>query len=301
MLCKNIIPTLASLLAISATWSCATFPNETATRDAVTEHVGVYPPAPHVNIKPRVGVPPFEVRHSDIRYGELANVAADQLTTLAQRSRRFKMIERTQLEALLIEQDLEGIVDSGELARMARVQGVDLILIGKIDDFRMKRERKSDGISGNIPSLFGALGGKKASYKNNASRLTVECGVDLRLVDPETGEIAVAHFSQYKKSDTAGGFGIRFDGTEVESENEFQISQDSQGKVLRLALDDALRRMLPDVDEYLFELSDLDTAQNGEGTADGQGPRVAASVGFCSACGEKRSGAFCKSCGSKHE
>ena len=87
----------------------------------------------------------------------------------------------------------------------------------------------------------------------------------------------------------------------MESSNDFQISQDSQGKVLRLALDDALRRMLPDVDDYLFELSADESDAGGESLGELEGSRVAGAAGFCSGCGEKRSGAFCKSCGRKHD
>jgi len=288
----------ACLLATTAAWGCTTFPTESSGRDAVTEHVGVYSSAPRVNVKPTVGVPPFKIERGELNYGQFATVAADQLTTLAQRTGRFRMIERAQLDQLLDEQELEGIVEAGELARMARVHGVDLLLLGKIDDFRMKRERAQTGIGGRVPAMFGGLGGKKASYQSDAYRITVECGVDLRLVDPETGEIVVAHFSQYKKMDTAGGFGIRLDDVQASSGNDVAISQDSQGKLLRLALDDAVRRMLPDIDDYMLARPVPATASVEESS--GNDP-AGATAGFCTECGEKRAAgdAFCKSCGNK--
>jgi curli biogenesis system outer membrane secretion channel CsgG len=231
---------------------CATS-SETAESDSLTQHVGVYPPPPPGLARLRVGVPAFELASSELR--GLDTVAADELTTLALQTGRMRVIERVQLNQLLKEQNLAGVVRPDELARKGGVRGVDYLFLGKVTNLRVKAERASRGLGVAklpIPGA-GSLGGFDLEKKS--SRIQVDCGVDLRLTDPSSGEIVAAHFGEYKRSDSIGAFGIEILGASASADADIRMDEDNKGKILRLALDDAIRKMLPDIDRAFQERS----------------------------------------------
>ncbi len=227
--------------------------SESAGAQALAVNVGIYPPpAPGIPIL-RVGVPPMEMGSSSSKGME--ELAADQLSTLLVRTDRFDVIERNQLDKLLTEQDLEGIVAAEEMAGMAQVRGVDYLMIGKITNLRIK-QTKTGGRSGfgrivNITTdrLSGGIGG--LDIDNEKLEIKFECGVDLRLVDPTTGSTLAANFSEYTRSDKASAFGVQVLGIGAEAEADIDISEDDKGLILRLALDDCIRGMLPSIDRKL--------------------------------------------------
>ena len=297
------------VLSIALFAGCATT-GESAQRDQLTRNVGSYAPPPSGATRPRVGVPPFEVdgAQGNFSFGssQLEGMAADQLTTLMLLTNRFDVVERAQLQQLLAEQGLEGIVRPDELAQVAKVRGVDYLVLGKITGFRVKSERVSNeaGVQRGLISdklLDGFTGG----INQDQTVLTTEMGVDLRMVDPTTGSIKVAHFSQFKQQDTAESFGIDIAGIGGSGDAEIQISEDDAGKLMRLAFDDALRKMMPQIDARILRgtttssSTTSSTASPTRGAAESSGS--SATPKFCPQCGEKLgSGAkFCGSCGHK--
>lgn len=287
---------------------CATT-GEQAERDTVTRNVGQYAAAPAVTQKPRVGVPPFDIQQSDFSFSgnSMEAMAADQLTTLMHMTNRFEVIERTQLTQLLAEQGLEGIVRPGELAQPGQVRGVDYLLLGKITAFRVKASRTSEeaGVTNGLISrklLKGFTGG----INQDKTTLTTEVGVDLRLVDPTTGAIKSTQFSQYKQQDTAESFGIDVAGVGGSGNADVRISEDDAGKIMRLAFDDALRKMIPQIDSLLVnEWRNTGTASvnvNTGAVAGGEAASTASSTPkFCPQCGESLASGvkFCGDCGHK--
>ncbi|MEM8710136.1 MAG: CsgG/HfaB family protein [Planctomycetota bacterium] len=185
----------------------------------------------------------------------MEELAADQLSTLLVRTDRFDVIERSQLDKLIAEQDLEGIVAADEMAGMAQVRGVDYLMIGKITNLRIKRT-ETGGRSGfgrlvNIATdrVTGGIGG--LDVDNQKIEIKCECGVDLRLVDPTTGSTLAANFSEYTRTDKASSLGVQVLGVGAEADAEIEMSDDDKGLILRLALDEAVRGMLPSVDRKL--------------------------------------------------
>lgn len=230
-----------SVLSLAACGSS----RETAEADTMTSNVGNYPPPPAGAWRPRVGIPQFKVTGNTT--AETAEVAADQLTTLSVMSNRFDVIERAQLEQLLQEQGLEGVVKEGEVAKSAQVRGVNYLMLGKITNFRVKAESSKGGFNlGSLGGVFGVF-----DLQNSKSVITAECGVDIRLVDPSSGSTAAAHFGEFKRTDSMSAFGVGVLGYRNEAKAELELDKDNQGKLLRLALDDALRKMLPQIDAHL--------------------------------------------------
>lgn len=252
-------PNVLTLSLLLLAGACAST-SESAGRDHLTEHVGRFSPPAGDLVRARIGVPQFRVQGKNAP-ANAAQVAADQLTTLAMGTQRFDVIERAQLDLLLKEQGLEGVVAGSELAKPAQVRGVDYLLIGRITNLRVKRA--STGTSFNlanvpIPGAQGALG--LFGIKNRDKQVKVECGVDLRLVDPSTGQTAVADFSEFDRTENAGAFGLQILGGDITAESDLQISEDDYGRILRLALDDCLRKMLPKVDATLRQRNAAATA-----------------------------------------
>jgi len=324
VLAVSVICGLVTLL-VAAGSGCTTS-EEKAQSDAMTKGVGNYDPPPPGIVKVRVGVPPLSVTGESNASSEdkLGKLAADQMTTLAHKSGRFIVIERTQLDQLLKEQDMEGIVKSGELAKRAQVRGVDYLMLGKVTNIRVKSERAAKGFGiGTVVNLFGGSG--LFDYKDKSQKIVTECGVDIRLTDPSSGEVFAADFGEFQRIDTIGATGITILGTGAEAEADLQVSEDDKGKILRLALDESLRKMLPEVDQKLVERAKAQkpaeaapAAQAAPTTAPaaaqaapaGTQPAVAtppatpqepAAKRFCSNCGKEMAAdaKFCPGCGAK--
>ena len=283
------------ILSISAAGlaSCATT-SESASADTLTAHVGIYSPPPPGATRPKVGVPPFSVTGKAAKK-EMNAVAADTMSTLMVRSNRFLVIERSQLDTLLAEQNLAGIVKPGELAASGQVNGVDLLLIGRVTNFRSKIVKTKTGFGlGKIG--LGDFGIGAGDYEKDDVTITTECGVDIRLVNPSSGAVVVANFSEFKREDNASAIGVEVLGFNATADADMRISDDDHGKLLRLALDDALRKTLPLIDNYLATTYTKTAAAPAVPAA---GNSTTTATAFCSQCGGglAANAKFCGSCG----
>lgn len=286
--------TIAGLFALSSGLCGCASSTESAQRDELTAHVGVYPP-PAGNIpRVRVGVPKFQVTDPSIRGENLEVVAADQLTSLAFQTQRFSVIERAQLDQMLREQNLEGIVRDGELAQAGQVRGVDYLFVGKVTNLRVKKEKAGRGLGlARVTRYVGGL-----DFEKKSVTIKVDCGVDLRLVDPTSGEIVAAHFGEYQRTDAASAFGLDILGASASADVDLKIDKDNKGKILRLALDESLRKMLPAIDQSLLaRAASPGSVQPASGTT----PSASGTPAFCSGCGGKLvpGAKFCAGCGNK--
>lgn len=252
MILRNLVLTAAAAAVAFSSTGCQST-SESASAQSLTAHVGQYaPPAPGVGIV-RVGVPVLEAGSSSSR--GLEKIAADQLATLLVRTDRFDVIERSQLDKLLAEQELEGIVAADEMAGMAQVRGVQYLMLGKVTNMRLK-EVRTGGKSGlgkiaNIAAGRYSGGIGVLDIDSRKIEIKAECGVDLRLVDPTTGSTIAASFGEFARSDKASALGIQVLGVGSDAEADLKISDDDKGLILRLALDDAVRKMLPSLDRKL--------------------------------------------------
>lgn len=246
-----VVGAVLALILLPLLGGCTTS-KETAREDTMTARVGDYPPAPATLKLKRAAAPPFldasPKNRSAKASDNLGSLAADQLTTLLVNSGRFDVIERAQLDQLLKEQGLEGIVDPNELAQPNRVRGVDYLVIGKITNYRVKSEKSKTGFGlGRITNAIGV-----GEVKNDKTVVTVDCGVDLRVVDPTSGSVIAAEFGEYKRTDELKAFGVDVLGVNATAEGDMELSEDNQGKILRLALDQCMRKMLPKLDRALL-------------------------------------------------
>ena len=167
----------------------------------------------------RVAVLNFENNSTWGYWGDrLGEAAADELVTQLFRTGAFSVIERSQLAAVLAEQDLgaSGAVDPATAARIGQLLGAQLILTGSITQFSI--ERRSGG--------FRRLG---------LSVSRAESIVDVRLVNTTTGEIMLAESGEGRKN-FGGGF---FGSTNFEREFDAGAAQEA----LRPAIETVVERI----------------------------------------------------------
>ncbi|HYK82587.1 MAG TPA: CsgG/HfaB family protein, partial [Gemmatimonadales bacterium] len=108
---------------------------------------------------------------------------ADMLVTNLVRDGHYAVIERKRLDQVLHEQNFQqsGRADPASAVRLARVLGVDAIIIGSITEFG--RDDKKLGVGGGVHVGgigIGGLGKKTAK---------AVVGIDARIVSTETAEV----------------------------------------------------------------------------------------------------------------
>lgn len=233
---------IALTLGAATLLGCGTQTSENFSRDQM-EDVGAYPPPPSVMKKVRVAALDFKDKSGE----NVGDQAADQMTSLLLRSDRFNVIERSQLNALLKEQGLEGIVDPSEIAKPGKVRGVEYFVIGAVTNFKVTVTKTDTGFDvGRILPGAGIV-----EFDTAKTTVQVQCDVDARLVNTTTGEIVAGDFGAVNREDKASAWGLKVLSIGGRAKNELHVDKDSAGRILRRALDDAFRKMLPKIDSKL--------------------------------------------------
>jgi curli biogenesis system outer membrane secretion channel CsgG len=156
--------------------------------------------------KVRIAVVDFDTSavHSSWRYGwsynKLARAAADNLTNKLVQAGAFSVIERQQLDKVLAEQNLgtSGRLDPSTAADLGKVLGVQLIVIGSVNEFGI--EEKGGSLRSIGKRLFGGGGA-------SAKLVTGEVGLGARLIDTTTAEILGAWDAEGKHTFGKGSVG----------------------------------------------------------------------------------------------
>jgi curli biogenesis system outer membrane secretion channel CsgG len=265
---KRTLVALAGALALAG---CGTSTTETTTRDSMPD-IGNYPPPPPGAVAPRAAVMEFQDKTGQ----RVGDAAGEQLETLVVGSRRFSLINRMQLKTILKEQGLEGIVDPSELAKPGKVRGVDYMFLGTVTNFRLmtQRTQTAGGILDRAIPRVAPL-----DIDTSKTEITTDVGVDVQLVNTTTGEIVDKQFGEVKKTLSAKAWGVRVLGIGGDARNNVQVDRDSHGKILRVAVDEAYKKMIPMIDARA-------------------GKPAAAS---CPKCKTEITGSFCTKCGSSAE
>jgi curli biogenesis system outer membrane secretion channel CsgG len=278
MMNRSLVASLCAILAAG----CGTTTEEKTTRDSMPE-IGNYGPPPAGMTPVRAAVMEFQDKTGQ-RIGEQGG---EQFETLVHRSKRFNLVDRMQMKTLLKEQGLEGIVDPAELAKPGKIRGVGYMFLGTITNYRvMTNTTKTDG--GILDSALGRVA--PLSIDTSKTVINVEVGVDIKLVNTTTGEIVAKDFGEVKNSLSASAWGVRVLGIGGDAKNNVRLDKDSHGKILRWALDESYKKMIPDIDDKLSK-----PAAN---VCPKCRTEIAANDKFCAKCGTSSEAAKC-SCGEK--
>ena len=176
--------------------------------------------------KVRVAVMNFENNSSWYYWGDnLGYAAADELVTQLFKTGEFSLVERSQLQAILAEQDLgqSGRVNAAQAAEIGRILGVQLVLTGSITKF-------------SIDSKGGGFGGFRANYEEAESNL------DVRLVSTDTAEILFADEGEGKVR--LGG--IRVKGVNFRQDFDAGLAQEA----LRPAVEDVVKKISEQAESF---------------------------------------------------
>ena len=147
-------------LVVMALMVVASWPVSAATEETQNEN------------RVRVAVMNFENNSSWHYWGDnLGYAAADELVTQLFGTGKFSLVERSQLDAVLAEQNLgqSGLVNPAQAAEVGRLLGVQLILTGSITKF-------------SIDTKAGGFRGIGVEYSE------AETNLDIRLVDTNTAD-----------------------------------------------------------------------------------------------------------------
>lgn len=158
----------------------------------------------------RIGVVNFENK-APYAQARIVNTATDILITELVKSGKFIVVERDKMDKILEEQKLgqSGAIDPNTAAKVGKILGLNAIVTGSISQFGVKSEGKDFLIS-------------------QSKAQTVECTVDIRVVDTETGRVLLA--------DSGKGVAIKKTGKLLGMGNQSKYDETLEGESLRAAI-----------------------------------------------------------------
>jgi curli biogenesis system outer membrane secretion channel CsgG len=127
---------------------------------------------------------------------ELSGMLANELAAVG----AFTIVERSNLEAVMSEQDLgaSGRVNPNTAAEVGRLVGAQYIVLGTVTEYSEQAGRTGGGLN-----LRGVnIGGRSTNLGVGGSRTQAYIAVDLRVVDANTGELAFVRSVEGRTSDT---------------------------------------------------------------------------------------------------
>lgn len=138
-------------------------------------------------LKKRLAVMDFEDKTGHGGW-HIGSGMADMLTTALVKSGKFMVIERQQLEKVMKEQALgqTGAVTAQSAAQVGKLLGVELMVMGSVNEFGEKQSKVGGGVGGRLGGKLGGLNRVGVDSK------TARVGMDVRLVNTSTGEIVAA-------------------------------------------------------------------------------------------------------------
>jgi curli biogenesis system outer membrane secretion channel CsgG len=197
---------MALVFALSACAPSTKIKKKDATTVDITEKVV----SKYTGLKRRIGVVSFENKapYAQARIGQ---TATDILITELVKSGKFIVVERDKMDKLLEEQKLgqSGAINPATAARVGKILGLNAIVTGSISQFGLKSEGKDFLIS-------------------QSKQQIVECTVDIRVVDTETGQVLLA--------DSGKGVSRKASGKFLGMGNQSKYDETLEGEALRAAI-----------------------------------------------------------------
>lgn len=132
---------------------------------------------------------------------ELSGMLANELAALDV----FTVVERSQLDHVLAEQDLgaSGRVRPDTAAEIGRLTGAGYIVTGTVTDYSENTRRSGGGV--NLRGI--SIGGRSANIGVGGERTEAYIAVDIRVIDATTGEISHVRTVEGRTQD--GGISLR--------------------------------------------------------------------------------------------
>jgi curli biogenesis system outer membrane secretion channel CsgG len=254
----------------------------------------------------RLGIATFKVEGESLDpNANLGDASADQFAQLLGRANRFNVINRGEFQRTLDAHKLNDVVRPGQLVRAATIDGVDYVLVGSITNLRITKKVEAPGM------MQQAVDFVKRSADNKNISVTATCGVGFQIIDPETRDIVVTNNSELNRSGGAGemGFTMMTDSdANAQPGAEIPVSREDRVQIIRLAVDEAIRKSLPKIDRFLESQSKSTAPRSVPALATNPSPSTVQSTpsqnvatGVRPVCGEHNdpSVKYCRKCGAK--
>ncbi len=147
---------------------------------------------------------------------------ADMLITALVKTGKFTVLERTELEKVMSEQQLgqSGAVTQESAAKVGQLMGVELAIMGSVTEFGYAEK-----------NVGGAL--KKVGFGLGVKSTKATVAVDVRFVNTSTGEILTAESVREEESTK----GLSVDTQKFEFDNKDKFDESIVGKATRKAID----------------------------------------------------------------
>lgn len=203
---KTMALVSSALILASACAPKTTIKEKQATTVAETQKVE----SKYTGPRRRIGVVNFENK-APYAQARIGNTATDILITELVKSNKFIVVERDKMDKILEEQKLgqSGAIDPNTAAKVGKILGLNAIVTGSISQFGVKSEGKDFLISQSRAQI-------------------VECTVDIRVVDTETGQVLLA--------DSGKGVSQKNTGKFLGMGNQSKYDETLEGEALRAAI-----------------------------------------------------------------
>jgi len=152
---------------------------------------------------------------------------ADMLTTALVKSGKYRVLERQEIEEVVLKEQAlgqSGAVTPESAAKVGKLLGAELAIVGSVSEFGYKEMEKGGRIGGI------SVGGKKMSS-------TV--AIDVRFINTTTGEIITAETVRKEKS-TAG---LSVFTPKIDFKDEKEFDESLVGKATREAIDELVKKI----------------------------------------------------------
>lgn len=149
---------------------------------------------------------------------------SDMLVTALVKSKKFKVYERSAMDKIMNEQKLglSGAVTQQTAAQVGKLLGVQYAIIGVVSELGYSK---------------GGVGGRVRGIGVGVNKTTAVVGIDIRIVDVETGEIIFSE--NIRKEKSKSGLSLRTPKLNFKNQNQFDDSL--IGKATREAIEDIVK------------------------------------------------------------
>ena len=154
----------------------------------------------------------------------VGNGMSEMLVTALVKSKKFKVYERSAMDKIMNEQKLglSGAVTQQTAAQVGKLLGVQYAIIGAVSELGYSK---------------GGVGGRVRGIGVGVNKTAAVVGIDIRIIDVETGEIIFSE--NVRKEKSKSGLSLRTPKLNFKNQNQFDDSL--IGKATREAIEDIVK------------------------------------------------------------
>jgi len=202
---------------------------------------------PYAGAKASTAVAKFEWKAGyDYHHGEPSGLR-DMLSTVLVQSKRFRVLERQEFNAIKDEIGLseEGYTEQQTAKKRGKVKGADLLIVAAVTGWDPGTSGTGGGIGiGNWKGFGGILGGITKS----------SMAMDIRIFDTETSEVLAATCVEGEATDfNLGGFGGGIIGTVGLAGGLSTYSRTPMEKAIRVCIYEAVKYIIENTPREYFK------------------------------------------------